>query len=70
MYIGYAPYENPEISISVTIENAGGGGSNAAPLAREVMDFYFERSAYKKVVDTSAEQADQVVVSASGGVNE
>jgi penicillin-binding protein 2 len=70
MYIGYAPYENPEISISVTIENAGGGGSNAAPLAREVMDFYFERSGYKKVVDTTAEQADQIVVSASGGVNE
>jgi penicillin-binding protein 2 len=42
MYVGYAPYESPEISISVVIENAGGGSSNAAPAAREVMDYYFE----------------------------
>ena len=42
MYIGYAPFENPEISIAVAIENAGGGSSNAAPLARKVMDFYFD----------------------------
>ena len=42
MYIGYAPFHNPEISIVVAIENAGGGGSNAAPLARNVMDYYFQ----------------------------
>ena len=42
MYIGYAPYDDPQISIAVAIENVGGGGSNAAPLARNVMDFYFE----------------------------
>ncbi|MBF7072625.1 penicillin-binding protein 2 [Glaciecola sp. MH2013] len=41
MYVGYAPYNSPEISISVVIENAGGGSSNAAPAAREVMDYYF-----------------------------
>jgi len=70
MYIGYAPYENPEISISVTIENAGGGGSNAAPLAREVMDFYFERSDYKKVVENTPEKPNLVAAGASGGINE
>nr|WP_136252489.1 penicillin-binding protein 2 [Ningiella ruwaisensis] len=53
MYIGYAPYDNPEISIAVTIENAGGGGSNAAPLAREVMDFYFEKTGYKKIAQAA-----------------
>lgn len=42
MYIGYAPFDNPQISIAVAIENAGGGSSNAAPLARKVMDFYFD----------------------------
>lgn len=42
MYIGYAPYDDPQISIAVAIENVGGGGSNAAPLARKVMDYYFE----------------------------
>lgn len=41
MYVGYAPFVDPEISISVVIENAGGGSSNAAPAARIVMDYYF-----------------------------
>lgn len=42
MFIGYAPYESPEIVLAVTVENAGGGGGNAAPIARKVMDSYFE----------------------------
>ncbi|QJR82463.1 penicillin-binding protein 2 [Alteromonas pelagimontana] len=41
MFVAYAPFEDPEVSVSVVLENAGGGSSNAAPLAREVMDFYF-----------------------------
>ncbi len=41
MYIGYAPYDKPSIVIAVALENAGGGGSNAAPIARQVMDYYF-----------------------------
>lgn len=41
LYIGYAPHENPEIAVAVVVENAGGGGSNAAPVARQVMDYYF-----------------------------
>lgn len=40
MYFGYAPVDIPEISVMVALENAGGGGSNAAPLARQVMDYY------------------------------
>jgi penicillin-binding protein 2 len=43
MFIGYAPAENPTISLTVTVENAGGGGSNAAPIARKMMDYYFTR---------------------------
>lgn len=53
MYIGYAPYDRPEMSIAITIENAGGGGSNAAPLAREIMDFYFERATAAKIAQAS-----------------
>ncbi|MDX1705077.1 penicillin-binding protein 2 [Pseudidiomarina sp.] len=43
MYVGYAPADNPEIVVVVTLENAGGGGSVAAPLARNIMDFYFNQ---------------------------
>ena len=41
MYIGFAPYAEPQISLTIVLENAGHGGSNAAPLARKIMDFYF-----------------------------
>ncbi|AOE50783.1 penicillin-binding protein 2 [Kangiella sediminilitoris] len=40
LFIGYAPFKRPKIALAVMMENAGGGGSNAAPLAREIMDFY------------------------------
>ena len=42
MYVGYAPYDDPEIVISVALENAGGGSSFAAPIARKIMDYYFK----------------------------
>lgn len=40
-FVGFAPYDNPEIAICVIMENAGFGGSVAAPVAREVMRTYF-----------------------------
>jgi len=41
MYVGFAPYESPSIVIVVAIENVGGGGANAAPIARKMLDLYF-----------------------------
>jgi len=41
MYVGFAPFEDPEISVTVVLENVGGGSKNAAPVARQIMDFYF-----------------------------
>ncbi|MFT5635990.1 MAG: penicillin-binding protein 2 [Cognaticolwellia sp.] len=43
MFIAFAPYENPEIVVAVAIENVaeGGGGANAGPVARQIMDQYF-----------------------------
>ena len=38
-FISFAPLEKPEIAISVILEN-GGWGAYAAPLAREMTDFY------------------------------
>ena len=39
MYVGYAPYDSPEIVVTVALENAGSGA--ATPVARQVMDYYF-----------------------------
>jgi penicillin-binding protein 2 len=38
-FIGYAPADEPEISIAIVVENAGHGGAVAAPISR---DFYLD----------------------------
>lgn len=44
-FVGYAPAENPEIVIAVIVENAGHGGSVAAPIVGELVRFYFANCA-------------------------
>ena len=51
-FISYAPYEEPKVSVAIILENAGGGGSNAAPVARQVMDFAL-RNTLKEPVGTT-----------------
>lgn len=43
MFVGYAPADKPEIAVAVIVEHGGGGGSNAAPVAKRVMDLYFAK---------------------------
>jgi len=42
-FTAYYPAENPEIALTVLIENGGSGGSVAAPLAKDIIDLYFEQ---------------------------
>ena len=50
MFIAFAPFNAPEIVVAVAIENVakGGGGSNAGPVARQIMDQYFGDRVIKK----------------------
>ena len=43
LYVAYAPAHKPEIAISVVLEHGGGGGANAAPVAKRVLDLYFAK---------------------------
>ena len=40
-YVGYAPFENPEIMVVAFAYNAGEGSQVALPIVRAVMDTYF-----------------------------
>lgn len=40
-FMGFAPYENPEVCITIFIENGGEGGEAAAPIARAMLEKYF-----------------------------
>ena len=42
LFIAFAPLPNPEVAIAVVLENAGSGSSAAAPVARELLDYYME----------------------------
>jgi penicillin-binding protein 2 len=40
LFIAFAPLENPKIALAVVVENAGFGATAAAPIARQVLDYY------------------------------
>ncbi len=40
LFIAFAPADDPKIVIAVMVENGGHGGTTAAPIAREVMDYW------------------------------
>ncbi len=50
LFIVFAPVENPKIALAVIAENAGFGARAAAPIARQVLDYYLlgKRSAAPK----------------------
>ena len=40
LFVGFAPYDDPQIAVCVVLEHAGYGGTYAAPIARRVMQKY------------------------------
>jgi penicillin-binding protein 2 len=41
-FVCYAPARAPEIAVVVLIEHGGHGGSVAAPVAKKIMEAYFQ----------------------------
>ena len=46
MFVGFAPYDEAQIAVSVVLEHAGFGGTYAAPIARNVMQKYLSSVGY------------------------
>ena len=44
-FVGYAPYDDPEIAVVAFIYNGSEGSAVSAPIVRRVIDFYFEQKA-------------------------
>jgi penicillin-binding protein 2 len=40
LFVAFAPLESPKIALAVVVENAGFGAAAAAPIARQVLDYY------------------------------
>lgn len=39
----FAPYNNPEIVLTILIENGGEGSTTAVPIAKDILEWYFNR---------------------------
>ncbi|WP_193142617.1 penicillin-binding protein 2 [Meridianimarinicoccus sp. MJW13] len=37
LFVGFAPYNDPKVAVSVVVEHGGGGSTAAAPIARDVI---------------------------------
>lgn len=67
-YVGYAPYENPEIVVACFIFNADEGSQWAAPVVRDVMAAYFQVDQYAP--GGTGEGSEIPLAPVNGGVQE
>jgi penicillin-binding protein 2 len=54
-FAAVAPLDEPEIAVGVLLENAGGGGAMAAPIAQKILHAYF----YPDTLQVAAEEEDK-----------
>ncbi len=43
-FTGFAPYDNPSITLAIVIEGAGEGSTAAVPVAKEVFQWYYNKN--------------------------
>lgn len=48
LYVGFAPYKDPQIVLSIVLENAGGGSIVGAPIAKKIFDHVLIEKETKK----------------------
>ena len=58
VFIAFAPRDNPQIAISVYVENAGFGSTMAAPIASLLIEKYLNRSVTRKWLEDRMLAAD------------
>ena len=59
-FVGFAPYNEPEIAVVVMVEKAGSGGYTAV-VAKEIMEEYFGMNSEKVTEDKNAESSVESV---------
>ena len=59
LFIAFAPLENPRIALAVVVENTGVGARYAAPIARQVLDYFLLGKRPGAVGKAPAETAEE-----------
>lgn len=60
LFLGYAPYENPEIAIATRIGN-GYASDYAAQISCKVLQYYFNPDKEEDILNGTASQLEAVV---------
>jgi penicillin-binding protein 2 len=69
LFVGFAPYEKPEIAVAVVVEHGEHGGSAAAPIAGRILRAYFEgKGVIRKPKPPSVAAPAQQAEEGAGGV--
>jgi penicillin-binding protein 2 len=55
-FVAYAPFNDPQIVVAVLIEQGGFGSDSAVPIARKMLEAYFDIPAQKNFADFYAEE--------------
>ncbi len=61
LFVGYAPYEDPEIAFSMRITN-GYTSANAAEMARDIVSYYFGEKTMEDIVTGTADEGSGVTI--------
>ena len=48
-FVGFAPFDEPEIAVAVVVEHGGAGGAAAAPIGGEILRTFFDDPAETRV---------------------
>ncbi|MCK5504902.1 MAG: hypothetical protein KAJ10_07050, partial [Thermodesulfovibrionia bacterium] len=43
-FIAFAPEDNPQIAVAVFVEHGGHGSTGAAPIAKRIIETYFDQA--------------------------
>jgi len=68
LFIAFAPVKNPRIAVAVIVENGEHGSSTAAPVARDVINAYFEYYPEPDKTDESAVEGASALLAPSNPV--
>jgi len=58
-FVGYAPRRNPEIVVSVLVEEGGHGAASSAPIARDIIKAYYDKKDKKTHGQTTVEYKEK-----------
>ncbi len=59
LFIAFAPAGEPKIALGILVENGGHGSSTAAPIARQVLDYYLLGKLPEKALELSVDSDDE-----------